>query len=118
MIFFILWVVFLLFAIIAVPIAAMLDKKKQRAAYGDYHDGAEEEPYAGEAEEPMAVEDDGFGGAEQVEQVEQADDGFGDGGFGDGGFGDGGFGGDGFGDAGIPDDGGFPAADDDFAAFE
>ena len=113
MIFFILWVVFLLFAIIAVPIAAMLDKKKQRAAYGDYHDGAEEEPYAGEAEEPMAVEDDGFGGAEHVEQVEQADDGFGDGGFGDGGFG-----GDGFGDAGIPDDGGFPAADDDFAAFE
>ena len=113
MLYFIVWVVFLLLAIIAVPVASMLDKSKQSAAYADSYD--ESDPYAdpdgaeslddGGDLEPL--EDDGFGGG---------DDGFGGGGASDG-FGDvpeageADFGGGGdFGDAEL--------GDDDFAAFE
>ena len=37
MIFFLPWVVFILVAIMAVPIAHMMDKKKARARFGDDH---------------------------------------------------------------------------------
>ncbi|MGB7345435.1 MAG: hypothetical protein WBD20_14570 [Pirellulaceae bacterium] len=72
MIYFIFWVVFLLLAIVAVPLAMMLDgKSRQRVAYG----GAYDESVGDEAMDDGAVgddglqplDDDGFGAAEAVD---------------------------------------------------
>lgn len=61
MMYFIPWCVFLGIVVFSVPIASMLEKKKQQAAMGPSA-LMEEEPMEGEAEEQAEfVEDDGFG---------------------------------------------------------
>ena len=85
-IYFVPWVVFLVLVIASVPIAAMLEKRKHRAAFADQFDDddeyGEEEPFEGEAEEVVAEEGEaevvfedagGFGG-EGSEDLSAFDD--------------------------------------------
>ena len=91
MIYFIAWCVFLLIAVIAVPIASMLDNRGSSPS--GYDDGSFEDDDMDHANEALGVADDD----EDLQPLDEGDGGFG--GASDG-FGDAG---DGFGDAGDGD---------------
>ncbi len=74
MIYFILWVVFLLAVILAVPIVSLMGNRKPREPKA----AADPEAMPEEAEEQAFGENEGFAGDEVVAEV-PADDGFGGG---------------------------------------
>tara|TARA_R110002049_G_scaffold27321_2_gene94014 strand:- start:87128 stop:87397 length:270 start_codon:yes stop_codon:yes gene_type:complete len=64
MLYFILWVIFLLFVVLAIPVTSMLEKRKYRSGVADQNAGDSGEEFGDEEpieEQPAADDDMGMG---------------------------------------------------------